>query len=123
MLHRGKDVSVSYLITNISVPKSSSFYTEVCSSLKNTRKLIYLLCVIFNTHYIIICLMFFGNSEMYYICTHSSSKETKIQFFKGYMKSRNAWPRTFKGLLEQIGSTWINMQILRQALKRNFWST
>jgi len=67
--------------------------------------------------------MFFGNSEMYYICTHSSSKETKIQFFKGYMKSRNAWPRTFKGLLEQIGSTWINMQILRQALKRNFWST
>lgn len=122
MQQKGKDPSFCYLITNISIPKIFSFYIKVCSSVKNTRNLIYLLNVKFNICYIIICLKFFRKAEMYYICTHLSSKETKIQFLKGYLKSRNAWPRGFRGVLEQIGSMRINTLILRQALKRNFWS-
>lgn len=98
-------------------PKKLLLSLKVCSLVKNTRKLIYLLYAKCDVCYIVIHLRIHRNSEMYYICTHSSSKETKLQFPKGYWKSRNAWPRGFKGILEQVGRR-INTLVLRQALKK-----
>lgn len=58
-------------------PRSFSFYIEVCSSIRNTEKLIYFKYVVFNLCYAIVQLMLLRNSEMHYKCTQSSSRETK----------------------------------------------
>lgn len=96
---RGKDTSVCYIIIKMRAPKSFFFHTKVCSSIRNKEKLIYFKYVMFNLCYAIVQLMLLRNSEMYYICTQLSSKETKNTlsnrvFEKDKYYTFNSWINT-----------------------------
>lgn len=95
---------VCYLIKNLRAPRSFSFYIEVCSSIRNTEKLIYFKYVVFNLCYAIVQLMLLRNSEMYYKCTQSSSRETKNTLSNRVFEKDKFYTKRYSF------NSWINKQ-------------